>query len=105
MSVNTIEAEAWTRRIHAWDTDFASLVTRTDLANAQMRAKQDLWMKELRTSRDVAQAKLREFSAAEGAAAAQLRPELDRAWRHMQHALSRVKDDLGVPESPDAPLS
>jgi hypothetical protein len=103
MSVNTVEAEAWTRRIHAWDADFSGIVARTDLANAQVRAKQDLWMKELRASRDVAQAKLREFIAAEGAAAAQLRPDLDRAWLRMQHALDRVKNDLGMLESSDAP--
>lgn len=105
MSVNTVEAEAWTRRIHAWDNDFAGIVARTDLANAQNRARQDVWMKELRSSRDIAQAKLREFMAAEGAAAAQLRPELDRAWANMQHALARVKHDLGVPGSSDpAPI-
>ncbi|MBL8518548.1 MAG: hypothetical protein JNM76_16415 [Betaproteobacteria bacterium] len=99
MSTKTVESEAWTRRIHAWDTDFASIVARTDLANAQARAKQDLWMKELRAARDNAQKKLREFSDAEGAAAAQLRPELDRAWLQMQHALGKVKHDLGIPES------
>lgn len=102
MSANTVEAEAWIRRIHAWDTDFARIVARTDLANAQIRAKQDVWMKELRASRDLAQAKLREFSAAEGAAAAQLRPELDRAWLQMHHALTRVKEDLGIPESDES---
>jgi hypothetical protein len=105
MSLNIVESEAWTRRIHAWDADFAGIVARTDLANAQIRAKQDLWMKELRASRDDAQAKLREFIAAEGAAAAQLRPDLDRAWLRMQHALNRVKHDLGMVESSDAPPS
>lgn len=105
MSTNTVEAEAWARRIHAWDSDFARIVARTDLANAQARAKQDLWMKELRASRDIAQAKLREFTAAEGAAAAQLRPELDRAWRQMAHALTRVKYDLGIPESDESASS
>lgn len=102
MSAMTVEAEAWIRRIHAWDTDFASIVARTDLANAQIRAKQDLWMKELRAARDNAQKKLREISDAEGAAAAQLRPELDRAWLQMRHALTKVKYDLGIPEADES---
>jgi hypothetical protein len=105
MSTKTVEAEAWIRRMHAWDTDFASIVARTDLANAQARAKQDLWMKELRASRDNVQKSLREFSAAEGAAAAQLRPELDRAWLRMQQALTKVKHDLGIPESDESARS
>jgi hypothetical protein len=81
-------------QLKTWDAEAAALVAEADRVNTLSRAAQDLWMKELRASRDSAHKVFREISAANETAAMEMHSSMEAAWGLMQSTLRTIASQV-----------
>jgi prefoldin subunit 5 len=77
-----------------WDADVDALAVEAKKASAEARAVYDERIKDLRASRDAAQATFLKIRQAAESAGAQMQSAMQVAWETMQSAFEKASSDI-----------